>query len=128
MFHHRILAYEYDGRTGKIGKRRVFAKIPKERGMPDGLIVDAEGYVWSCHWGGWCVTRYDHSGMIERVMELPVSNVTCCAFGGDDLTDLYITTAWKGLSEEERDSQPLAGDVFMVKTDIQGLLEPKFTG
>jgi sugar lactone lactonase YvrE len=128
MFHRCILTYEYDGNTGGVGTRRVFAEIPEEKGMPDGLIVDSEGYVWSCHWGGWCITRYDRSGSIDRVLELPVSNVTCCAFGGEDLSDLYITTAWKGLSEEERTAQPLAGDLFIVKTDVQGLLEPRFDG
>jgi sugar lactone lactonase YvrE len=128
MFHHRILSYDYEGSTGEIANRRVFAEIPEEKGLPDGLIVDAEGFVWSCHWGGWCVSRYSADGNIERVIELPVSNVTCCAFGGDDLTDLYITTAWKGLSDVEREEQPLAGDLFMLKTDVQGLLEPRFAG
>ena len=128
MFHRRILSYEYNGKTGEIGKRRVFAEIPEEKGLPDGLIVDSGGFVWSCHWGGWCITRYDTAGKVERVIELPVSNVTCCAFGGDELTDLYITTAWKGLSEEEHKAQPLAGDLFMVKTDVQGLIEPRFAG
>ena len=90
--------------------------------------MDSEGFVWSCHWGGWCITRYNAAGKVEKVVELPVSNVTCCAFGGEELTDLYITTAWKGLSEEERAAQPLAGDLFMIKTDVQGLIEPRFGG
>jgi sugar lactone lactonase YvrE len=128
MFHRRILSYEYNGKTGEIGKRRVFAEIPEEKGLPDGLIVDSEGFIWSCHWGGWYITRYDIAGKVERDIELPVSNVTCCAFGGDELSDLYITTAWKGLSEEERTAQPLAGDLFMVETDVQGLIEPRFAG
>jgi sugar lactone lactonase YvrE len=128
MFHRAILAYDYDGDTGAVSNRRIFADVPEEKGYPDGLIVDAEGCVWSCHWGGWCITRYESEGAVERTVELPVSNVTCCAFGGDDLTDLYITTAWKGLSDDERKEQPLAGDLFRLQTDVRGLVEPRFDG
>ncbi|MCK4925604.1 MAG: SMP-30/gluconolactonase/LRE family protein [Spirochaetes bacterium] len=128
MFHSSILFYTYDRETGEVGNRRVFVEVPKDRGLPDGLIVDAEGFVWSCHWGGWRVTRYTPDGKVERTINLPVSNVTCCAFGGDDLSELYITTAKKGLSDQERADQPLAGDLFRVETDVQGLVEPKFGG
>ena len=102
MFHRRILAYDYDRSTGNAAGKRDFAVIPEEKGYPDGLIVDSDGYVWSCHWGGFCITRYTPDGKIDRTIELPVPNVTCCAFCGEDLTDLYITTAWKGLIDQER--------------------------
>ncbi len=128
MFQSRIEAYDYDPATGTPSNRRTFATVPEADGYPDGLIVDAAGFVWSAHWGGSRVTRYAADGTIERTVELPVSNVTCMAFGGPDLTDLYITTAWFMLSEEEREAQPQAGDLFRVRTDIQGLVEPCFGG
>jgi len=128
MFHGRILAYDYDVEAGEISERRVFVDVPAEAGLPDGLIVDAAGYIWSAHWGGWRVTRYAPDGTIDREIKLPVANVTCMAFGGPNLTDLYITTAWFMLSDEERAAQPQAGDLFRIATDVTGRLEPEFAG
>ena len=128
MFHGRILAYDYDPAGGSADGRRVFVEVPPEAGLPDGLIVDAEGCVWSAHWGGWRATRYDPDGRTEREIRLPVANVTCFAFGGDELAELYITTAWFGLTDAQRTEQPLAGDLFRVKTDVRGLVEPEFAG
>jgi len=102
--------------------------VPGEAGLPDGLIVDGDGFIWSAHWGGWRVTRYDPEGKIEREIKLPVANVTCMAFGGRDLNVLYMTTAWFMLSDEERAAQPEAGDLFRIETDVTGRLEPEFAG
>ncbi len=128
MFNGNILAYDHDPATGNVENRRIFASVPEEAGYPDGLTVDSEGFIWSGHWGGWKVTRYDPAGKIEREIKLPVQNVTRCAFGGERLDELYITTAWFTLSEADRKDQPLAGDLFRVKTEVKGLVEPKFLG
>ena len=128
MRHSLIYAYDYDPATGGVSNRRPFVQVPAEAGLPDGLITDSEGFVWSAHWGGSKVTRYDPDGKIEREIVLPVENVTCIGFGGGQLDDLYITTAWFGFSEEERKGQPLAGDLFRIKTDVKGLVEPAFAG
>jgi sugar lactone lactonase YvrE len=128
MFHHQILAYDYDSLTGNVCHKRIFVRVPEEAGVPDGLIVDSEDFVWSAHWGGWRITRYDPAGKIEREIRLPVANVTCLGFGGADLDELYVTTAWSGLSQQERKKQPLAGDLFRIKTDVKGVLESKFLG
>ena len=102
--------------------------MPEADGLPDGLTVDAEGCVWSAQWGGWRLTRYDPDGKIERVVKLPVPNPTSCVFGGPDLKDLYVTTAWLLLTDAERQAAPGSGDLFVIHTDIQGLAEPKFAG
>jgi sugar lactone lactonase YvrE len=128
MFHSRILAYDYDTESGTVSRRREFVVVPKAEGWPDGLIVDQEGFIWSAHWAGWKITRYDPTGKVERQIQLPVANPTCFAFGGDDLNELYITTAWYSLSDEDREKQPLAGDLFRIKTDVKGLVEPEFNG
>ena len=128
MFNSRIIALDYDTVAGTVSNRRTFVDVPTEAGWPDGLIVDAEGFIWSAHWAGSRITRYDPDGKIEREVALPVSNVTCMGFGGADLNELYITTAWFLLSDDERASQPQAGDVFRLKTDIQGIIEPEFAG
>jgi sugar lactone lactonase YvrE len=128
MFNSRILAYDYDLEAGTVSGRRMFVDVPVDAGWPDGLIVDQEGFIWSAHWNGWRVTRYDPDGKIEREVKLPAANVTCMAFGGRDLNVLYITTAWFLLSDEDRAAQPQAGDLFRIETDVTGRLEPEFAG
>lgn len=128
QFAYELLAFDFDPVSGEIANRRSFARVPKADGLPDGLTVDAEGCVWSAQWGGWRLTRYDPDGKIERVVKLPVPNPTSCVFGGPDLTDLYVTTAWLLLSDDERRAAPGSGDLFVIHTDIRGLPEPKFAG
>lgn len=126
--HQVILTYDYDPASGAIENGRPFVYISEAEGYPDGLTIDSEGFVWSAHWGGWRVTRYDPSGKIERVVKMPVPNVTSCAFGGDNLDELYITTAWSGLGEIERQENPAAGDLFRIKLEVKGIAESEFAG
>ena len=93
-------------------------------GGGDGSVVDAEGYVWNARWGGSCVVRNSPQGKLDRVVELPVPNVTCPAFGGKDFKTLYITTARENLSPEELERFPLSGSVFAIDVDVPGLAEP----
>ena len=88
-----IYAYEYDANSGTTRRRRVFVQVPATSGLPDGLTVDSEGYVWSAEWYGQCVTRYDPDGRIERRIEMPAKQTSSVAFGGVDLTDIFITSA-----------------------------------
>ncbi len=128
MFANKITAYDYDIESGTADNRRVFATIPQDAGKPDGLTTDSQGFVWVAHWGGWRVTRYDPAGKPEREIQVPAELVTCIGFGGKNLDELYITTAWYNLSAQQRKDQPLAGDLFRVQTDIKGITEPVFSG
>ena len=94
----------------------------------DGATVDAEGCYWLAHVRGSEVCRYTPKGELDMVIELPVSKPTMCAFGGTDLKTLFITSISYGLSEEELAPQPLAGALFAIKLDVQGLAEAKFAG
>jgi sugar lactone lactonase YvrE len=123
-----IIALDYDPLTGTTSNRRVFATLPKEEGQPDGLIVDSEGFIWNGHQGGWKLTRYDPDGKIERQIKFPVQHVISFAFGGKDLDELFVTTMTWGLDEEQRKQQPGAGNLFCLKTDVKGLVEPAFAG
>ena len=125
---HTIYAYDFDPATGDIAHQRIFSQTLDEPGTPDGLAVDRDGFVWSASWGGWKVNRYDPDGKKEREIPMPVEFPTSCAFGGDDLTDLYITTAWVELGEERKETQPWAGDLFRLHTEIKGKPEPFFAG
>ena len=128
MSAYRINAYDYNIESGTASNRRVFVAIPEDASKPDGLTVDSQGFVWAAHWGGWRVTRYDPTGKIDREIHFPTENVTCIGFGGENLDELYVTTAWYGLSDQQRQDQPLAGDLFRIQTDITGIAEPVFDG
>ncbi|WP_205648881.1 SMP-30/gluconolactonase/LRE family protein [Acuticoccus kandeliae] len=123
-----IYAYDFDIAAGTVANRRIFAEITEASGTPDGLTVDAEGFVWCAHWDGWCVTRYDPDGKVERVIDLPVPRPTSCVFGGADLSTLYVTTARIRLSAGELKEAPLSGSVFAIHTNIKGLPETPFAG
>ena len=107
--------------TGELTGKRLFAKLHPEDGYADGPVTDSSGVVWSGLYGGWGLNRYAPDGRLIDKLRLPVANVTKAAFGGRDLRTLYITTAWKGLSAEERTQQPLAGSLFRVRVDVAGL-------
>jgi sugar lactone lactonase YvrE len=113
--------WDFDPGSGAISNRRVFAEVPASTGMPDGATVDAEGYVWIAHWGGWRVVRYDPGGRIDRVLMVPVSQPSCPAFGGRDLETLYITSAAIGVAAPVR--EPLAGGLFAVDVGVKGIAE-----
>ena len=116
----RIDTFEFDLASGVLGHRRPFVEIASADGFPDGLIVDAEGFVWVCLWKGAAVRRYSPDGRLDRVIAMPATQVTKCAFGGPDLDELFITTAWIGLSESQRDEQPLAGALFRIHPGVKG--------
>jgi len=93
-------------------------------GGGDGSVVDSEGFVWNARWGGSCVARISPEGKLDRIIELPVPNVTCPAFGGKDMKTLYITTARENLSAEELERYPLSGSLFAIDVDVPGIAEP----
>ncbi len=104
---------------GSLGPQRVFAEI--ERGYPDGPTVDSEGCVWIGLYGGWQARRYSPAGALIETVRFPVANITKLAFGGDDLRTVYATTARKGLSAEELEQQPEAGNLFAFHSDVAGV-------
>jgi L-arabinonolactonase len=120
-----ILRCDIDPANGTIGNRQVFAKTP-EGAFPDGANIDAEGHLWSAHWGAGRVVRYSPDGSISGVVEIPTSQVTCVAFGGADLDLLFVTSAREGMSEATLREQPNAGDVFVYKVNVKGLADPRF--
>ena len=121
-----IYAYDYRPADGNLRNRRVLVNVPKERGIPDGLTVDAEGYVWSAHWFGGGLYRYDPDGALERHVTVPATQTSSLMFGGPELTDIFITSA--GLP----DALPLApanydpervhsgGELYQVNLGIRG--------
>lgn len=89
----RIYAYDYHRVTGEIRNRRVLIEVPNDEGVPDGLTVDAQGFLWSAQWYGSSVVRYDPDGKVERRISVPAKQTSSVMFGGADLTDIFITSA-----------------------------------
>ncbi len=123
-----LWVYDYDLETGEVDNRRVFAEVPADAGVPDGLCIDAEGHVWSCHWGGARITRYAPDGRIERVLRVPVPQPACCAFGGPDFSELYVTTAAIGMTPEDLARAPDAGGLLVLDPGVHGLPVGRFAG
>ncbi len=123
----RIDAFDFTASTGAIGNRHPVVQIPPADGAPDGLTIDSAGGLWVALWGGGAVHRYV-GGRLDRVIRLPVSQITSCAFGGDRLDELFVTSASDGLSAGERAAQPLAGAVFRLRPGVRGLPAATFAG
>jgi sugar lactone lactonase YvrE len=123
---HKIWVFDFDLDAGRLSNRRLFKDL--EGGLPDGSTVDVDGCLWNAEYRGSRVVRYTPQGRIDRIVELPVSQPTSCAFGGKDLDTLYITTAAQRLSPEQLAREPAAGSLFAVRAGTQGLQEPTFAG
>jgi sugar lactone lactonase YvrE len=124
----KIYRYDFDLESGSIENKKVFIDSSDRPGVPDGLTVDAEGFLWSARWGGWCIERYDPEGKLERVVKMPVEYPTSVMFGGDDLDVLFITSARVEVPPEKRGQRPLDGDLFCLQPGVCGLPEPFFQG
>lgn len=116
-----IYAYDFDATTGEISGRRVFVDLSSESSVPDGLAVDVEGCVWSAQWDGWCVIRFAPDGREVLRVPIPVKRPTSCAFGGEEGTQLYVTSASIDMSEEEIEQNVSAGDLFCLDARVAGL-------
>jgi sugar lactone lactonase YvrE len=122
----KIFAYRFDEVSGDISDRRVFIDFGDEEIEPDGLAIDREGHLWSALWDGWSVAHFDAEGRPVDRTPLPVQRPTSVAFGGPSLTDLYVTSASVGLSQQQIQAQHLAGDLFRIPADAAGLPTHRF--
>ncbi len=117
---HWIVRFQYDRQTGAITDPKPFFQSDLAHGKPDGLTVDAEGHVWTAQWNGGRVIRLKPDGTEDFAIRLPAKKVSSVTFGGDDLTDLFLTTAGGDHRDEEGDG---AGALFRVRAGIQGRTE-----
>jgi sugar lactone lactonase YvrE len=127
-----IYQWDHSPTSGELSNRRDFTRIDSSLGIPDGMTVDAEGFVWSAVWYGGVVIRFDPDGKEERRVEIPAAQTSSAMFGGKDLNELYVTTASFGSDGTKSGMEPegfdmstyRGGDLFRVKLDIQG--KPEF--
>lgn len=117
----KVVAFDYDRNTGNISGERDAVFIPDKYGLADGMTIDEEGMLWIAFFNGWCVRRINpQTGEVLLTIDVPVAKVTSCAFGGEKLDELYITTAKADLSPADLDKQPFAGGLFCVKPGVKG--------
>ena len=117
----KIYIFDYDIDSGDITNQRVFVETPDDGSIPDGMTVDAEGYVWGARWDGSSLYRYNPDGEQVVQIQFPAKKVSSVIFGGVDLTDMYVTTAGGGNKAEEG---PGAGGLFRLNVGIEG--KPEF--
>ncbi|QCR23652.1 SMP-30/gluconolactonase/LRE family protein [Pontibacter sp. SGAir0037] len=125
-----VQAFDYDNKTGEISNGRVAFRIPASTGgAPDGMTMDAEGKLWIALWGAGAVTRWDpETGEMLQKIEVPAPETTSCAFGGENLDILYITTAQEWISPENLQKYPLSGGLFAVKPGVKGVKAEFYKG
>lgn len=115
-----ILAFAFDAVNGTLGQRRIFADLGAMPGGPDGATLDADGCLWSAQVDGGCLVRYAPDGTMDRVVRLPVTRPTACGFGGPGYRQLYVTTATRGLSDDDLRAEPLAGRMLVLDVGVAG--------
>src|SRR5262249_44534548 len=121
----RIYAYDYDAATGAIRNRRVLVQLDRSEGLPDGMTVDAEGFLWIARWFGGGLSRFDPDGVLERRVALPVAQPSSVMFGGADLTELYVTSAalhWESplAPEGHNYTSPRGGGLYRLRPGVSG--------
>ena len=124
-----VVAYDYNHADGSIENKRIVVQAAVEDGFPDGMAIDVDGKLWVAHWGSSQVIRWDpDTGRALKRIKLPVSQVTSCAFGGNRLDKLYITSARIGLTDAQLLKEPQAGGLFVVTPGILGVEQTAYAG
>ncbi|MFZ1756742.1 MAG: SMP-30/gluconolactonase/LRE family protein [Caldilineaceae bacterium] len=124
-----VRAFDYDNATGDISNERVVVSVPQAMSVPDGMAIDAAGNLWVAHFGASRVRCWNpHNGQLIDEIVLPCKQITSCAFGGEKLDTLFITSAATGLDAAALAEQPLAGSLFSVKPGVTGVLSYRFAG
>ncbi len=108
---------------GVLHDKTTFIKFPDDWGYPDGMTVDADGFLWIAHWDGARISRFSPDGSLDRSILLPASRITSCVFAGPGLDRLFVTSA-----REDRDDEPLAGALFEIAPGVAGLPQGSFIG
>lgn len=123
----KIRAFDFDAIENTISNERVVVEVNEKEGFPDGMAIDENDMLWVGMWNGDAVAQFNpKTGKLINKIKVPAHNVTSCAFGGENLDELYITTATVDMTEEEQRKYPLAGSVFKVKMNVKGVKSPFF--
>ena len=110
----------------KIIQKKVFVKFKNKEGSPDGMTLDKKNNLWTCHFGGACISIFNKSGKKIHKINLPAKNITNCTFGGSNNSELFVTSAKKSLSKKDLRQFKLSGSLFRIKTNVNGSIAKRF--
>ena len=110
----------------KIIKKKVFIKFKNKEGSPDGMTLDKKNNLWTCHFGGACISIFNKTGKKIHKIDLPAKNITNCTFGGSNNSELFVTSAKKSLSKKDLRQFKLSGSLFRIKTNVNGTIAKRF--
>ncbi len=119
-FAHTIYLFDYDEHHGALSNQRVFARVPPEEGLPDGMTVDSQGHIWSARWDGSAIVRHTPQGKEDLRVPIPAKKASSVIFGGEDYTDLYVTSAG---GENKAVEGAAAGALFRLRPGVSGVPE-----
>jgi len=117
---------DYDADSAGVGEVREFVRLERGSGLPDGSVVDRDGHLWNAVWNAGVVREYDREGRLLTEIPVPSKNVTCVAFGGDSLDQLYITSSRQEMTNEELNEAPSSGSVYRVAVTSRGIVDTSF--
>jgi sugar lactone lactonase YvrE len=124
-----VWVFDYDLEKGEISNRRVAYTLPPGIAVADGLTTDMDGMVWQALWDGACITRWNpHTGELLASYPFPAKRTACCAFGGSNMNDLYVTSAAEGMTDQDWQDYPYNGALMRIKTPFTGMATFKFAG
>ena len=110
----------------KIIKKKVFIKFKNKEGSPDGMTLDKQNNLWTCHFGGACISVFNKTGKKIHTIDFPAKNITNCTFGGSNNSELFVTSAKKSLSKKDLRQFKLSGSLFRIKTNVNGSIAKRF--
>ena len=110
----------------KIIKKKVFIKFKSKEGSPDGMTLDKKNNLWTCHFGGACISVFNKTGKKIHTIDFPAKNITNCTFGGPNHSELFVTSAKKSMSKKDLRQFKLSGSLFRIKTNVNGSIAKRF--
>ena len=110
----------------KIIKKKVFIKFKNKEGSPDGMTLDKKNNLWTCHFGGACISIFNKTGKKIHKIDLPAKNITNCTFGGSNNSELFVSSAKKSLNKKDLRQFKLSGSLFRIKTNVNGSIAKRF--
>ena len=113
-------------KNNKIINKKIFKKFSIQDGVPDGMTLDKNNNLWVAHFHGACISVFNSRAKLVHKINFPAKNITNCTFGGQNNSELFVTTATKGMSKDEMRKFSYSGYLFSVKTNTKGILQKKF--
>ena len=113
-------------KNNKIISKKIFKKFSNKDGAPDGMTLDKNKNLWVAHFHGACISVFNSKAKLIHKINFPAKNITNCTFGGHNNSELFVTTATKGMSKAEMRKFSYSGYLFSVKTNTKGFLQKKF--